>query len=71
MAEQETKEKPYERRCSEVIDEEFENACFPRGNEQLELALRQIKVRLAADMEDLRDESQPKRAYDHTDFYDF
>ena len=71
MAKQETEEKPFERRVREVIDGEFTNAFYPRGNERLKMALRQIKVRLAADLENLHGRLFPQRGYDHTDFYDF
>ena len=64
-------EKPFERKVEEVIDEEFANAFYPRGNERLEVALQQIKVRLAKDLENLHDRLFPQRGYDHTDFYDF
>ncbi|MDO8569823.1 MAG: hypothetical protein Q7R89_03595 [bacterium] len=70
MTKQETEEKPYEKKVREVINEEFTNACYPRGNERLEMALSQIKIRLAADMENLHGRLFSRRGYDHNDFYD-
>ncbi|MBI2673677.1 MAG: hypothetical protein HYX23_00090 [Candidatus Zambryskibacteria bacterium] len=51
MADQETKEKPYERRVREVINEELahvDRKAFPEGTEE---ALDRVVTRLASDQE--------------------
>ena len=55
MAEQKTKEKPYEKRVREVIEEEllYVPDDSRRGSEDFEAAIGRIVTRLAADMVNL------------------